>query len=99
MPQIWNNMVVVTIDELIPTFFPSWKALKLKLWRDSKKAFGIKRAQRGGGLDTKLLIDFDTLPEEWRNQLGDPPQGRLFPGVVFLGGQRSSHILFRDITQ
>ena len=39
MPQIWNNMVVVTIDELIPTFFPSWKALKLKLWRDSKKGF------------------------------------------------------------
>ncbi len=72
MPQIWNNMVVVTIDELIPTFFPSREALKLKLWRDSKKAFGIKRAQRGGGLDTKLLIDFDTLPEEWRNQLGDP---------------------------
>lgn len=30
MPQIWNNMVVVTKDELIPAFFPSLGALQKK---------------------------------------------------------------------
>ena len=72
MPQIWNNMVVVTKDELIPAFFPSLGALQKKITRDSRKSFGIRRVQRGGGSNTKILIDFDTLPEEWRNQLGDP---------------------------
>lgn len=31
MPQIWNNMVVVTKDELIPAFFPSLGALQKRL--------------------------------------------------------------------
>ncbi len=66
MPQIWNNMVVVTKDELIPAFFPSLGALQKKITRDSRKSFGIRRVQSGGGSNTKILIDFDTLPHRFR---------------------------------
>lgn len=72
MPHEWNNMIVVTKEELIPNFFPSWEALKKKLIRDSKKTYGIRRAQRGGGSGCEVLIIYDTLPKEWRKQLGDP---------------------------
>ena len=41
MPHEWNNILVVTKDELIPEFFPSWEALRKKLARDEKKAFGL----------------------------------------------------------
>lgn len=72
MPHFWNNKVVVTKDELIPDFFPSWDALRRKLDRDLKKKYGIKRAQRGGGLNCEVLIDYDTLPSEIRKELKDP---------------------------
>ena len=42
MPHEWNNILVVTKDELIPEFFPSWEALRKKLARDEKKAFGLQ---------------------------------------------------------
>lgn len=72
MPHEWNNILVVTKDELIPEFFPSWEALKLKLWRDSKKGYGLRRAREGKGLGNEVLIKFDSLPVGWREQLGDP---------------------------
>lgn len=74
MPHEWNNMIVVTKEELIPDFFPSWEALKLKLWRDAKKTYGIRRAREGKGQGNEVLIAFDTLPKGWRKQLGDPRQ-------------------------
>ena len=49
MPHEWNNMIVVTKEELIPDFFPSWEALKKKLARDKKKTYGIHRAREGKG--------------------------------------------------
>lgn len=72
MPHEWNNMIVVTKEELIPDFFPSWEALKKKLTRDSRKTYGIRRAREGKGLGNNVLIAYDTLPKEWRKQLGDP---------------------------
>ncbi|MDR1646032.1 MAG: hypothetical protein LBS05_09495 [Tannerellaceae bacterium] len=72
MPYEWNNKIVVTKDELIPGFFPSWDALKLKLFRDAKKSTGIRRARQGKGLNNELLIDYDTLPPAIRNQIPDP---------------------------
>lgn len=72
MPHEWNNMIVVTKEELIPDFFPSWDALKRKLTRDLKKPYGIRRARQGKGLGNDVLIAFDTIPKEWRNILGDP---------------------------
>ena len=72
MPHEWNNMIVVTKEELIPDFFPSWEALKKKLARDKKKTYGIHRAREGKGQGNKVLIAYDTLPKDWRKQLGDP---------------------------
>lgn len=72
MPHEWNNMIVVTKEELIPDFFPSWEALKQRLWRDSTKTYGIHRAREGKGQGNKVLIAYDTLPKDWRKQLGDP---------------------------
>ena len=74
MPHEWNNMIVVTKEELVPEFFPSWEALRKKLTRDSDKPYGIKRARKGKGQGNKVLILFDSLPKEWRKQLGDPRQ-------------------------
>lgn len=54
MPHEWNNMIVVTKEELIPDFFPSWEALKQRLWRDRKKTYGIHRAREGKGKATKF---------------------------------------------
>ena len=72
MPHEWNNIMVVTKEELIPEFFPTWEALKLKLWRDSKKPYGIKRARQGKGFGNEVLIQYDTLSAEIREALGDP---------------------------
>ena len=74
MPHEWNNILVVTKDELIPEFFPSWEALRKRLARDEKKNFGLRRARQGKGKGNEVLIAFDSLPEEWRGQLGDPRQ-------------------------
>lgn len=74
MPHEWNDMIVVTKEELIPDFFPSEKALLQKLWRETKKTYGIRRAREGKGLGNELLIAFDTLPKDWRKKLGDPRQ-------------------------
>ena len=71
MPHEWNNILVVTKDELVPEFFPSWEALRKKLARDEKKAFGLRRARQGKGRGNEVLIVFDSLPEEWQGQLGD----------------------------
>ena len=72
MPNEWNNMIVVTKDELVPEFFPTREALKLKLWRDKKNPYGIRRARQGKGLGNEVLILYDTLPADIRETLGDP---------------------------
>ena len=63
---------MVTKDDLIPDFFPSWDALKKKLYRDAKRPTGIRRIRRGGGSGGEVLIDFDTLPADVRSRLDDP---------------------------
>lgn len=72
MPHEWNNMIVVTREELVPAFYPSWNALRKQIERYREKKYGIKVARRGGGLDGTILIDFDTLPIEIQRTLGDP---------------------------
>ena len=64
-------MIVVTKEELIPDFFPSWEALKKKLARRLKRkhtAFIVTREGKGQG--NKVLIAYDTLPKDWRKQFG-----------------------------
>lgn len=72
MPHEFNNKIVVTRDELVPRFWSTWEALKKQLSRYREKPYGIKRAQRAGGLGKEILIDFDTLPREIQEELGDP---------------------------
>lgn len=72
MPFVWNNMAVVTVDELVPEYWPSWDALRRKLDRDRNNPLGIKRAKQGKGKGNKVLILYDTLPEEIRSALRDP---------------------------
>lgn len=74
MPRLWEcdvSKVAVTIDELIPNWFPSYPALKMKISRCKNETFGIKRLQRACR-NRKMLIDFDTLDVKIKNALGDP---------------------------
>jgi hypothetical protein len=72
MPSIWrNNIIVVTKEELIPAFYPSYNALKLAIFRAEQRGYGVRRAQYGGyGHD--FLVDFDSLPRKIQEELGDP---------------------------
>lgn len=72
MPFLWNNNIwVVTKDELIPAYFPSYDALRMAIKRYEKAEHGIKAVQRGGN-GRELLISFDSLDVEVRNAIGDP---------------------------
>lgn len=71
MPTQLGNKVAVTKDELIPKWFNTENTLYSTLDRYKKKEYGIKRMQRGGG-GHQLLIDFDTLPRQIQEDLGDP---------------------------
>ena len=72
MPYLYyDNRVAVTRDELIPQYY-TWDQLKKQISRYKDKIYGIKRIQRGGGTGKTLLIDFDTLPIEIREELEDP---------------------------
>lgn len=76
MPEIFYkdpSKVAVALHELVPDFFPSYGALKLRMWRDAKASggrYGIKRLQRAGNTN-EVLFDFDTLPREIQLALGD----------------------------
>ncbi|MDB0601110.1 hypothetical protein PL373_08115 [Tenacibaculum maritimum] len=71
MPQLWNNIYVVTKDELVPKFWKNYNSLKLQLHRYKDKSYGIKRVQVGGN-GRQMLISFDSLPKEMQEAIGDP---------------------------
>lgn len=72
MPHYLGDKLVVTKDELVPRLFPTYNALKQKLWRDQQKeGYGIKRAMYGGN-KRQLLILFDTLPKRYQEKIKDP---------------------------
>ena len=78
MPQIFYknpDKIAVSLDELIPGWFPTYHALYQKIRRDNKRSngiYGIKRLQEGKGLGNEVLFDFDSLPREIQDALGDP---------------------------
>ncbi len=72
MPHIWNNILVVNKDELIPRFWKSYDSLKSVLNRYKDKDYGIQRARRGGGKYSTVLIKFDSLPVHMQDEIGDP---------------------------
>lgn len=74
MPEIWDkniSKVAVRVPELVPAWWPSYDALYKRIAREAKYDYGIRRLQRGCK-NTEMLIDFDTLPREVKEALGDP---------------------------
>lgn len=72
MPYLWlHNKVAVEAEELVPRFWNKLGSLQKALKRNEKLCYGIKKLQSGGN-GRKLLIDFDTLPSEIKEILGDP---------------------------
>lgn len=74
MPTVWDkdiNKVAVQLNELVPDWWSSYEALKMKINRESNFDYGIRRLQRGCK-NNQVLIDFDTLPREIQEALGDP---------------------------
>ncbi|MGV3588118.1 MAG: hypothetical protein ACO1OF_14020 [Adhaeribacter sp.] len=70
MPFEWNNIIVVTKEELIPAWY-NYDALQKNIKRYENKPYGIKRAQLGGN-GRQLLIAFDSLPSHIQAALGNP---------------------------
>lgn len=73
MPEIWYNTkkVSVTLNELVPRFWSTPNALSKLISRNRNNPYGVKPLQRGCR-NRILLIDFDSLPKEIREALGDP---------------------------
>lgn len=71
MPQNWNNILIVTENELIPRFYSSINSLGAIINRDERKGYGVNRVQRGCR-NRKMLIEFDSLPPYIKDELGDP---------------------------
>jgi len=71
MPHYWNNILVVTKEELVPVFFKTSTYLSVAINRFKGKNYGIQRVQVGGN-GRQLLISFDSLPVEIQTKLGDP---------------------------
>lgn len=74
MPHIFNDILVVTLDELVPEFWGSEKSLSVTCKRGEKRGYGLRRVQLGGN-GRQMLIDFDSLPIEIRHAIGDPRKG------------------------
>lgn len=70
MPQEWNNIWVVTQDELVPKFYTE-DSLRQSIVRFSNKPYGIKKVQSGGN-GRKMLIAFDSLDKHIQDAIGDP---------------------------
>lgn len=66
----WNNMIVVTKEDLVPAWF-SESNLKVTIHRFKDKPYGIKKVQSGGN-GRAMLISYDSLPGEIKAGLGDP---------------------------
>lgn len=71
MPHFLGNILVVTKDELVPKYYNTYDSLKKTIQRYAKLPYGIKKVQ-GGGNGRQLLINFDSLPKEMQDGIGDP---------------------------
>jgi hypothetical protein len=71
MPHIWNEILVVTFEELVPEFYKTDDALRQAVCRANKKGYGIKKVQRGGNHHEKLIA-YDSLPSDIKDQIKDP---------------------------
>lgn len=81
MPHFHNNILAVTVDELVPEHM-TYQALAKAVKRSEQRGYGMRRVQRGGR-ERQLLVEFDSLPAHIRQQLDDPrkeahPMERFF---------------------
>lgn len=74
MPYFWkdSNKIAVEVSEIVPAFWSSQRTLSNEISRNKDNAFGVKALQNGGGKNRRLIIDFDTLPAQVQQELGDP---------------------------
>lgn len=73
MPHLYNNMAVLTMDDLVPRFFKNEKSLSVICKRSERRGYGIKRVQMGGN-GRQMLIDYDSLPSHLKAYFPDPRQ-------------------------
>ncbi|BBQ07543.1 hypothetical protein [Elizabethkingia anophelis] len=71
MPHHWGNFLVVTKDELVPKYYNCLNTLQQEIWRYKDRPYGIKQKQKAGN-GRKMLIDFDSLPKDIQDSIGDP---------------------------
>ena len=72
MPYLWlHNKVAVEVEELVPKYWNVLKSLQSAISRSEGKPYGVRKLQSGGN-GRRLLIDYDTLPKEIQEALGDP---------------------------
>jgi len=75
MPHYLGNILVVTKQELIPSCYNTYDALRKSLKRYKDLNYGIKRAMLGGN-GRKLLVVFDSLPQKYQDAIGDPRKNK-----------------------
>lgn len=71
MPKIWNNILTVNSDELVPSFYNCLKTLQCEIDRNKANDYGIKKVRKGGN-GRQMLIAFDSLPKYIQDAIGDP---------------------------
>lgn len=70
-PNTGNEVLTVSYDELVPKFYKTVGCLSKTVCRDEKRGWGMRRAARGHNTGM-ARIEFDSLPQEVREQLYDP---------------------------
>lgn len=71
MPIILGNIVAVTKDELLDLNLYTEASLSKNIQRYKNQPYGIKRVMIGGN-GRQLLVNFDTLPGDYQEAIGDP---------------------------
>ena len=75
MPHFTNdNILVVTYEELVPSFYKTMVSLSNVVSRDMKRGYGMERVVRGH-LGSGSLIKYDSLPKFIKSEITDPRKG------------------------
>lgn len=82
MPHFWkdndgNEILVVTYEELVPEFYSRINCVEATVSRAQKRGYGMRKLKSGGGRGehATALIEYDSLPNNIKEQLADPRRG------------------------
>jgi len=95
MPHFWNNILVVKIDELVPQFYSNEKSISNACGISEKRGYGMRRVRAGGGPGHPALIEFDSLDNSIKVQIGDPRIGK-HPLELFFNVDRETTDWYKD---